>query len=269
MTTALTEGSEAELPGYTDEAINVATQLLAHVDTVPELWTTRGYNRMLRYARLNHLDDVNGTVTDFKQAVAHTAADDAQILVRSLNVAWASEARFDRLKAVGEEYRVIEVDGVERWRGPRDLVLPIWMIEALLGRRQRSPACTCGRVAEAEAQPGQPAHQVRPPCRAALAAGTGQRHPTSGRACCRKAWSRQSQREVAFTMHEHAVAGSLVATVEQGQGRRTPGPTMTDPGGGVDPGTAPPGTREVVAGENPLRLSLRRQPPSSSTGPRC
>jgi hypothetical protein len=212
MTTALTEGSEAELPGYTDDAINVATQLLARVDTVPELWTARGYNRMLRYARLNNLDDVNGAVTDFKQAVAHTAADDAQIYLRTLNVAWASEARFDRLKAVGEKYRAIEVGGVERWRGPRDLVLPIWMIESLLAPDNGHPP------APAEVLPRLKRNLANLLTRYALHV---ELRPQQERA-------HDFQRAVALlqegmvetkpgSFDHDTIAGSLVATVEQGR----------------------------------------------------
>jgi hypothetical protein len=83
MLTALTEGSEAGLRGYTDEAINVPSQLLERVATVPSLWTTRGYNRMLRYKRQGSLADLDGAVTDFEQALARTPAGDAHVYRRA------------------------------------------------------------------------------------------------------------------------------------------------------------------------------------------
>ena len=44
MLTALNEGSEIGLAGYTDEAISVTSQLLEQITTMLWLWTNRGYN---------------------------------------------------------------------------------------------------------------------------------------------------------------------------------------------------------------------------------
>jgi CHAT domain len=143
MLTALTEGSEAGLAGYTDEAINVTSQLLERVVTVPSLWTTRGYNRMLRYKRHGSLADLDGAVADFEQALARTPTGDPHVYRRAVNMSWASEERFDRLLARGEQFVQVEVDGIERWLGPRDLVSPISLLELLLasdnGRPPPSP----------------------------------------------------------------------------------------------------------------------------------
>ncbi len=132
LSAALTEGSEAELPGYTDRAVDVSSKLLERIRNVPPIWTTRGYNRMLRYTRHGSLDDLNGAIGDFRQALSLTTPDDPQVYRRTVNLSWASEARYDRLQAHGEEYRIVYVNGVERWRGPRDLVFPISLLDALL-----------------------------------------------------------------------------------------------------------------------------------------
>jgi hypothetical protein len=47
-------------------------------------------------------------------------------------MSWASEERFDRLLARGEQFVLVEIDGIERWLGPRDLVSPISLLESLL-----------------------------------------------------------------------------------------------------------------------------------------
>ena len=47
-------------------------------------------------------------------------------------MSWASEERFDRLLARGEQFVLVEMDGIERWLGPRDLVSPISLLESLL-----------------------------------------------------------------------------------------------------------------------------------------
>jgi tetratricopeptide (TPR) repeat protein len=148
MVTALTEGSEADLAGYTDEAINVTSQLLDRVTTVPELWTSRGYNRMLRYKRHGSLADLDGAVADFEQALAGTPAGDPHIYRRAVNVSWASEERFDRLLARGEQFVLIEMDGVKRWEGPRDLVSPIFLLESLLAPDNGRPPASGQEVPE-------------------------------------------------------------------------------------------------------------------------
>lgn len=127
----LSARSEAGSERDTEEAINLASRLLAVAED-PFLWGTRGYNLMLRFVRHGSLEDLNGAVVDFERALAATRPDDVEIYRRALNVAWASEARFDRVGAQGEQFMVIQVDGVERWRGPRDLVQPICMLESLL-----------------------------------------------------------------------------------------------------------------------------------------
>jgi hypothetical protein len=121
---------------YCDEAINLITALPPDVRDLPFVIGTRGYCAMLRYSRHGSLDDVSMAVTDFKKAVAATPAGDQEIYRRTLNLAWACEARFDRLGARGEQYLVIESDDVERWRGPRDLVFPISLLENLLAGSQ-------------------------------------------------------------------------------------------------------------------------------------
>jgi tetratricopeptide (TPR) repeat protein len=148
MVTALTEGSEADLAGYTDEAINVTSQLLERVATVPWLWTSRGYNRMLRYKRQGSLGDLDGAVADFEQALAETPAGDPHIYRRAVNMSWASEERFDRLLARGEQFVIVEMDGIERWRGPRDLVSPITLLELLLAADNGRPPASGQEVPE-------------------------------------------------------------------------------------------------------------------------
>jgi hypothetical protein len=61
MLTALTEGSEADLTGYTDEAINVTSELLERVGTVGRVVDDLG--RVARAEtpqinRLRHLEDM-------------------------------------------------------------------------------------------------------------------------------------------------------------------------------------------------------------------
>ena len=69
---------------------------------------------MLRFVRHGSIDDLNGAVLDFEQSLVSTVPGDAEVYRRTLwNVAWASEARFDRVGAKGQDYRVIQVDGVE------------------------------------------------------------------------------------------------------------------------------------------------------------
>ena len=140
---ALNEGSEVDLAGYTDQAITVTSQLLERISSMPWLWTNRGYNRMLRYKRHGSLGDLDGAVADFEQALAGTPAGDPHVYRRAVNMSWASEERFDRLQARGEPFVLVEVDGIERWLGPRDLVSPISLLDSLLapdnGRPPASP----------------------------------------------------------------------------------------------------------------------------------
>jgi hypothetical protein len=209
---ALQAGAEAGSDQDCDEAINLITALPPAFRELPLVVGTRGYCAMLRYARHGSLDDLTMAVIDFKKAIAATPADDGDIYLRALNVAWASEARFDRLGARGEDYQVIEIDGIERWRGPRDLVLPISLLDGLL--RADHPAA-----------PGPP--EVVPRikrnlgnllCRYALAVKA------------RPVAARQADLARAVTLLQQAMtetepgsfdyktaAASLVATVEQGQ----------------------------------------------------
>ena len=115
---------------------------------MPELWTSRGYNRMLRYKRRGSLADLDGAIADFEQALAGTPAGDPHIYRRAVNMSWASEERFDRLLARGEKFVLIEMDGVERWRGPRDLVSPILLLESLLGPDNGRPPASGPEVPE-------------------------------------------------------------------------------------------------------------------------
>ncbi len=133
LITALAAGAEAGSDADTNDVINVAGQMLQLSENDAFLRGTRGYNLMLRYNRHGSPEDLNQAVFDFKKALAATPPSDVQKYRRALNVAWASEARFDRLGARGEKYMVIQERGVERWRGPRDLVHPISLLEALLG----------------------------------------------------------------------------------------------------------------------------------------
>lgn len=87
MITALTEGAEADLAGYTDNAINVISQFIDLANSVPMLWANRGYNRKLRYNRHGSLDDLNGAIADFEEAVRLSPSDDPRIYERTLRLA--------------------------------------------------------------------------------------------------------------------------------------------------------------------------------------
>jgi CHAT domain-containing protein len=87
MMAALTEGAEADLAGYTDNAINVTSQFIDLVNSVPTLWANRGYNRKLRYDRHGNLDDLNGAIADFEEAVLLSSSDDPRIHERTLRLA--------------------------------------------------------------------------------------------------------------------------------------------------------------------------------------
>jgi tetratricopeptide (TPR) repeat protein len=115
----------------TDEVIALLGRALTMID-LPVLRHTRGYQLMLRYLRKGGLTDLTTAVQDFLDAVANTPPGDVEIYNRALNAAWASGERFDRTGGLGETYRVISVDGVERWRGPGDLVVPIQLLDSLL-----------------------------------------------------------------------------------------------------------------------------------------
>lgn len=129
---ALQASAEAGSDQSCDEAIDLISALPDDFRAVPNVIGTRGYCAMLRYKRHGSLDDLAMAVTDFKTALAATPPGDQAIYPRTLNVAWASEERFDRLGARGEDYLAIEIDGVQRWKGPRDLVLPISLLDSLL-----------------------------------------------------------------------------------------------------------------------------------------
>lgn len=131
---ALSAGAQAGSDVYTTEVIDLMNQVIppAGQDN-PVMFGTRGFALMLRYTRHGSLDDLNAAVVDFKKSLAATPDGDIEKYRRVLNVAWASEARFDRVRARGEHDVGIQMHGVERWRGPRDLVYPILLIESLLG----------------------------------------------------------------------------------------------------------------------------------------
>jgi hypothetical protein len=141
---ALSAGAQTGSDSYTNEVIDLVSQALSVAGNDPFLLGTRGYNLMLRYTRHGSLEDLNTAVVDFKKALAATPPGDVEIYRRVLNVAWASEARFDRLRAHGEQYMVIQQHGVERWRGPRDLVHPISLLETLLGPDNTLPPAPPG-----------------------------------------------------------------------------------------------------------------------------
>jgi hypothetical protein len=122
----------------TRETIELASRLLT-LGEVPYLWSTRGYSLMLQFVRHGSLEDLTGAVVDFKRAVAATPPGDVEVYRRVLNMAWASEARYDVVGAQGKPFMVIQVDGVERWRGPRDLVHPISALERLLATDTELP----------------------------------------------------------------------------------------------------------------------------------
>ncbi len=197
---------------YCDEAINLITALPPTVRDLPFVIGTRGYCAMLRYSRHGSLDDVTMAVTDFKKAVAATTVDDQEIYRRTLNLAWASEARFDRLGARGEQYLVIESDGVERWRGPRDLVLPISLLENLLAESQPTVPCPPAVIPQIKR------NLANMLCKYALAVKA--RPVSARRADMARAVTLLQQ---AMTQAEpgslayKTVASSLVAVVEQGQ----------------------------------------------------
>jgi len=144
---ALSAGAQAGSDRYTTEVIDLMNRVIpvAGQDD-PVMLGTRGFALMLRYTRHGSLDDLNAAVLDFKKSLAATPAGDIEKYRRVLNVAWASEARFDRLRARSEQYLGIQVDGVERLRGPRDLVHPIFLIESLLGPDNVLPPAPPGVV---------------------------------------------------------------------------------------------------------------------------
>lgn len=143
---ALSAGAEAGSDRHATELIDLMNQVIPLAGDDPVMLGSRGYGLMLRYVRHGSLDDLNAAVLDFKKSLAATPAGAVEIYRRVLNVAWASEARFDRVRARGEDYRVILVDGVERWRGPRDLVQPISLIEALLSPDSVLPPAPPGEL---------------------------------------------------------------------------------------------------------------------------
>ena len=114
-----------------DDIIVAITEAVGLSD-MPDRHGDLGYYRMLRYFQRGSIDDLNAGVVEFKKALSTTAPGDIERYARVLNVAWASEARYDRKGARDEEYQVILVDGEERWRGPRDLVHPIYLLELAL-----------------------------------------------------------------------------------------------------------------------------------------
>jgi hypothetical protein len=209
---ALQAGAEAGSDQDCDEAINLITALPPTVRELPFVIGTRGYCAMLRYTRHGSLDDLTMAVIDFKKAIATTPVGDRDLYLRALNLAWASEARFDRLGARGEDCQIIEIDGIERWRGPRDLVLPISLLDGLL--RADHPAAP----APPEVVPRIKRNLGNLLCRYALAVKA------------RPAAARQVDLARAVTLLQQAMtetepgsfdyktaAASLIATVEQGQ----------------------------------------------------
>jgi hypothetical protein len=126
-----------------DELVDVSASLIGLVDLVdqPVQRGSRGYYLMLRYFLRGAMDDLDAAVVDFKKALSATPAGDGARYRRVLNVAWASEIRYDQKGARAEEPRVISIDGEERWRGPRDLVVPISQLDlALVPEPGREPA---------------------------------------------------------------------------------------------------------------------------------
>lgn len=103
------------------------------VPSDPVSFGNEGYALMLRFFGRGVPEDLTGAVVAFKKALGSTAVDDVDYYRRALDLSWACETRFDRFGAAGQDYMVVQIDGVERWRGPRDLVLPIHVIEQLLG----------------------------------------------------------------------------------------------------------------------------------------
>jgi hypothetical protein len=208
----LQAGAAAGSDQHCDEAINLITGLPPEIRDQPFVIGSRGYCAMVRYKRHGSFDDLTMAVTDFKKAVAATASGDQAIYLRALNVAWASEERFDRLGARGEQYLAITIDGVERWRGPRDLVFPISLLESLLAGSRPDVPCP------PEVLPRIKRNLANMLCKYALAVKA------------RPVASRQADLARAVTLLQQAMteaepgsfdytttATSLVAVVEQGQ----------------------------------------------------
>jgi hypothetical protein len=208
---ALSAGAEAGSDPYTNEVIDLAGQMIQISGNDAFLLGTRGYNLMLRYTRHGSLEDLNQAVIDFKKALAASSPGDVQIYRRALNVAWASEARFDRLGARGEEYRVIVLNGVERWRGPRDLVVPISSLETLLGPDNVLPPAPAGVLTRIKR------NLANLLCRYALHVRVrplADRQADMGRAV---ALLQEAMAEATPGSFDHTtIAQSLVATVQQG-----------------------------------------------------
>jgi hypothetical protein len=209
---ALSAGAENGSDSYTNEVIDLVSQVLPVAGNDPFLLGTRGYNLMLRYTRHGSVEDLNTAVVDFKKALAATPPGDVEMYRRVLNVAWASEARFDRLLAHGEQYMVIQLDGVERWRGPRDLVQPISLLERLLGPDNTLPPAPPGIL------PKLKRNLANLLSRYALYV---QQRPLAGRQADMRrsvALLQEAMTETAPGSFDHVTAAqSLVATVEQGR----------------------------------------------------
>lgn len=104
-------------------------------------WGRIGHERMRAFLAGGAAEDLDAAVKAFKQALAATGAGDVEYYRHALDLSWACESRFDRFGARGQQYMVAPAAGGGEWRGPRDLVLPILVLDALLGPgNQRPPA---------------------------------------------------------------------------------------------------------------------------------
>jgi len=214
LLTALSAGAQAGSDRYTDQLIEVAGQALQLSDKDPWLRGQRGMGEMLRYERHGSLDDLNAAVIDFKTSLAYTPAGDTATYGRAINMAWASEARFDRLGGAGEDYMVIQQDGVERWRGPRDLVNPIMVLENLL-QAGSGPLPPC----PPEELPLLKRNLANLYCRYAIHVSVRPQGPRAADMRRAVALLQEAMVEVSPGSFDYTtIAESLVATVEQGQG---------------------------------------------------
>ena len=213
LVSALSASAQNGSDAATSELIELVSGLLPAADDDPVLLGIRGYNLMLRYVRHGSLEDLNTAVVDFKKAVAATPAGSIELYRRLLNVSWASEARFDRLHGRGEQYMVIQQDGVERWRGPRDLVHPILLLETALGPDNELPPAPPGVLPQIKRNLGNLLSRY--------ARYVEQRPVSARQADMRRAvvLLQEAMAETAPGTFDHdSAAQSLVAAVQQGRG---------------------------------------------------
>ena len=120
--------------------------LLLRIEEDRTILHRRGRYLMTRYFRKGSTADLNSAVLDFKKALAAAGkAGDATVYEYALDMAWACETRFDLLRGrTGESENVWDGSGVERWRGPRDLVAPIHALDSLLPADGHPPVPSMG-----------------------------------------------------------------------------------------------------------------------------